>query len=48
MHSTIKIRSFFGLGQEQSHNDEWVSEADHPEVFAAEDNGITPDRKSVV
>jgi len=42
VHSTMKVRSFFGLGEEQGHNDEWSFEADHPEVFAAEDNGITP------
>ena len=42
VHSTMKVQSFFGLGGEQGHNDEWSFEADHPEVFAAEDNGITP------
>src|ERR1700721_1035423 len=42
VHSTIKVQSFFGLGQEQNHKAESVFEADHPEVFAAEDNGITP------
>ena len=42
VHSTIKVQSFFGLGEEQSHKEEWTFEADHPEVFAAEDNGITP------
>ena len=42
VHSEIKVQSFFGLGQEQSHNDESVFQADHPEIFAAEDNGITP------
>ena len=42
VHSTIKVQSFFGLGQEQSHKQEWTFEADHPEVFAAEDDGITP------
>ena len=42
VHSTIKVQSFFGLGQEQNHNAESVFEADHPEVFAATDNGITP------
>src|SRR5580658_5849315 len=36
VHSTIKVQSFFGLGEE------WTFQADHPEVFAAEDNGITP------
>jgi uncharacterized OsmC-like protein len=42
VHSTIKVQSYFGLGQEQSHKEESVLEADHPEVFAATDNGITP------
>jgi uncharacterized OsmC-like protein len=42
VHSTISVQSFFGLGQEQSHKDAWSFEADHPAVFAAEDNGITP------
>jgi uncharacterized OsmC-like protein len=42
VHSQIKVQSYFGLGQEQAHKDQWSFEADHPEVFAAEDNGITP------
>jgi uncharacterized OsmC-like protein len=42
VHSTIKVQSFFGLGEEQAHKRESVFDADHPEVFAAEDNGITP------
>lgn len=42
VHSTIKVQGFHGLGQEQSHKEQSVFEADHPEVFAAEDNGITP------
>jgi len=42
VHSTINVQSFFGLGQEQAHQDESVFEADHPEVFAATDKGITP------
>jgi uncharacterized OsmC-like protein len=42
VHSTINVQSFFGLGQEQSHKEESVFDADHPEVFAAEDHGITP------
>jgi uncharacterized OsmC-like protein len=42
VHSTIKLQNYFGLGQEQSHKRESVFEADHPEVFAASDNGITP------
>ena len=42
VHTTITVKDFFGLGQEQGHKEESVFEADHPEVFAAEDNGITP------
>jgi uncharacterized OsmC-like protein len=42
VHSTTKIQKFFGLGEEHNHKTEAVFEADHPEVFAAEDNGITP------
>jgi uncharacterized OsmC-like protein len=42
VHSTTRIEKFFGLGQEQTHKAESVFEADHPAVFAAEDNGITP------
>src|ERR1700722_3820767 len=48
VHSQIKVQSFFGLGQEQSHKAESVFEADHPEVFAAEDNGITPTERILV
>jgi uncharacterized OsmC-like protein len=42
VHSTTTVQKFFGLGQEQTHKTEAVFSADHPEVFAAEDNGITP------
>ena len=42
VHSQIKVQSFFGLGEEQSHQQESVFEADHPEIFAATDKGITP------
>jgi uncharacterized OsmC-like protein len=42
VHSQTTIQNFFGLGEEQSHKTESVFDADHPEVFAAEDNGITP------
>jgi uncharacterized OsmC-like protein len=42
VHSTTRVQKFFGLGQEQSHKSEAVFTADHPEVFAAEDNGVTP------
>ncbi|MDA0642900.1 MULTISPECIES: OsmC family protein [Nonomuraea] len=42
VHSTTTVKEFFGLGQEQTHKNEAVFDADHPDVFAAEDNGITP------
>jgi uncharacterized OsmC-like protein len=42
VHTTISVHGFSGLGAEQSHKEESVFQADHPEVFAAEDNGITP------
>ena len=42
VHSTTKVEKFFGLGAEQSHLAEHSFDADHPEVFAASDNGITP------
>jgi uncharacterized OsmC-like protein len=41
-HSRSRIRGFYGLGDEQSHRSEFAFDADHPEVFASEDNGPTP------
>ena len=41
-HSRSKVKGFFGLGQEQQHKTETSFEADHPEVFASADLGITP------
>jgi uncharacterized OsmC-like protein len=42
VHSEMKVHSYFGLGEEHNHKQQSVFDADHPEVFAAEDNGITP------
>jgi uncharacterized OsmC-like protein len=42
VHSQTTIKNFFGLGAEQSHRTEAVFDADHPEIFAATDVGITP------
>jgi uncharacterized OsmC-like protein len=42
VHSEIKVQSYYGLGEEHDHKAESVFEADHPDVFAATDNGITP------
>ena len=41
-YSNTKVNGFFGLGQEQQHKTTSSFEADHPEVFASEDRGITP------
>jgi uncharacterized OsmC-like protein len=41
-YSTSKVKGFFGLGQEHVHKTETSFEADHPEVFASEDQGVTP------
>ncbi len=41
-HSRSAIGNFFGLGAEQSRNKTFTVEADHPQVFAAEDNAPTP------
>ena len=41
-HSRSTVESFFGLGEEQRHKTEFSFDADHPELFAAEDNGATP------
>ena len=42
VHTTTTVKDFAGLGAEQNHKAESSFTADHPEVFAAEDNGITP------
>jgi uncharacterized OsmC-like protein len=41
-HSRSQVKGFFGLGEEQQHKTTTTFEADHPEVFAARDNGPTP------
>jgi uncharacterized OsmC-like protein len=41
-HSSTSVKGFFGLGEEQTHRQAYSFEADHPEVFASEDNGATP------
>jgi uncharacterized OsmC-like protein len=41
-HSETKIEGFHGLGQEQKHRSTFSFDADHPEIFASEDHGITP------
>ena len=41
-HSETSIQGFHGLGEEQKHKTETSFSADHPEIFASEDLGITP------
>jgi uncharacterized OsmC-like protein len=41
-HSRSAIGTFFGLGAEQSRDKTFMVEADHPQVFASEDNAPTP------
>ena len=41
-HSRSSVEKFFGLGTEQSHKTEFKYDADHPAIFASEDQGATP------
>jgi len=41
-HSSTSVEGFFGLGGEQHHKTTFTYDADHPELFASEDNGPTP------
>ena len=41
-HSRTTITDFSGLGAEHVHRQAYAVDADHPEVFASEDNGPTP------
>src|SRR5581483_2156792 len=41
-HSKSTVKGFFGLGAEQNHRSEFEYDGDHPELFAAQDNGPTP------
>jgi uncharacterized OsmC-like protein len=41
-HSRTTVSGFSGLGAEHTHRQEYTVEADHPQVFASEDNGATP------
>ena len=41
-HSRNSVHSFYGAGGDQQHVREFTVDADHPQVFAAEDNAPTP------
>jgi uncharacterized OsmC-like protein len=41
-HSRSTMLAYSGLGQDHVHRQAFTIDADHPEVFASEDNGATP------
>ena len=41
-HSRTTVEKYFGFGEEQRHRQAFTLDTDHPELFAAADNGITP------
>jgi uncharacterized OsmC-like protein len=41
-HSRTTFTDFSGLTQEHTHRQTYTIDADHPEIFASEDNGVTP------
>ncbi len=41
-HTLSTVEGFYGLGQEQKRKATFTFDADHPEVFASEDQGATP------
>jgi len=42
VHTRTEMNGFFGLGEEHQRKQTFVSETDHPEVFAAPDSAATP------
>lgn len=42
IHSCTTIEEYFGVGAEQTHRQPFTIDTDHPELFAAEDNGASP------
>jgi uncharacterized OsmC-like protein len=41
-HSHSTVEGYFGLGEEHKHKTTFTFDADHPEIFASEDNGAAP------
>jgi uncharacterized OsmC-like protein len=41
-HSASTVEGFYGLGEEHTHRRRFTFDADHPDVFASEDQGATP------
>jgi uncharacterized OsmC-like protein len=42
IHTRTTVHDYLGLGAEQAHRRPFVLETDHPELFYADDNGVTP------
>jgi uncharacterized OsmC-like protein len=41
-HTRTTVHEFFGVGEQQRHRCAFELDTDHPEIFAAEDHGMTP------
>jgi uncharacterized OsmC-like protein len=41
-YSRTSISGFYGVGADQSHHTTFTLDTDHPEIFAATDQGVTP------
>ena len=41
-HNRTFFDSYFGAGENQSHRETFTLDTDHPELFASQDNGVTP------
>ena len=41
-HSRTTVNNYFGMGTGQSHAQPHTVDTDHPEIFASQDNGMTP------
>jgi uncharacterized OsmC-like protein len=41
-HSRASVNGFYGFGEERRHKTEYTFDIDHPEAFAASDEGATP------
>lgn len=41
-HNRTFFDSYFGAGEDQQHRETFALDTDHPELFASEDNGVTP------
>lgn len=47
-HTRTTVEKFFGLGEEQLRTQTFVVDTDHPEIFASQDNGMTPPELALV